>query len=883
MDPQLIQALSLAGSYQECLQACQNSLQGNPEDTYAYKYAGKSLLALGQFEKAQQCLVKAHQLDSKDPETIKDIGNTFLNLGNKDAAAQWYEKALGLNNNYAPAVNNLANLKRQSGNQQEAIDLFMRAIHADPTLIQAYVGAAASFLAIGDLDQAELYATQALEVNESASGTNEILGIISQNKSKPDQAIEYYQKELRINPQASNSLLNLGLLLLQKGQIVIAVESLAKASALAPSVQCTLLLAQAYQNLGLFQKAIVEYEKLDINQSSNKLIPFNLGVCFLNTGNNTAAIEVFKIAVHLDEAFVSAWGNIGTALMNESRYQEALTAMQKVLALDPDNATAHMNLGGIYKELGNLDLALVSTLKSLELNPHNPDVHMNLGGIYKQFGNLDQALASTLKSLELKPDNPDAHINLGSIYQDLGNLDQALASTLKSLELKPDNPDALINLGGIYKNLGNLEQSLSSTLRSLELKPDNPTAHMNLGSIHQDLGNLNQALASTLESLSLKPYESKALCTLGRIKMAQGDIQEAKKNLLESINSNPNECEAYYALSILIDSREDAEELVESIQLVSTSCLTPASKSFIEFAMSNCFHKLNKYDRAAVHLKIANDNNLIAHPSNADTLQQVIASSLSCFEPAESTIINNNCGEKRIFIVGMPRSGSTLLEVILSMNPEVKDLGESRSLEKAIKKIKQQEGRRSYKQRLDEIYSKMHPIDDCQMKYTVDKNLYNYVHISWIAASMPAAKIIHCCRNPMDNILSMYRSSLAAGNDYTSSLEDAARVLIAHEQAMRDHKKRYPEKVFTFDYDQFVNAPEVNLSKLLEWLELEFDQSYLHPEQSKRIINTASVMQARKPISNKSVGGWKNYSLFLEPARKLLLMSNLFEPYSLGI
>ena len=118
-----IQELSAAGRHQECLLACQNALQVNPEEVYAYKYAGKSLLALGQFEKAQQCLVKAHQLDGSDPETVKDIGNIFLNLGNKDTALEWYEKALEININYAPAINNLASLKRQSGNNLSLIHI----------------------------------------------------------------------------------------------------------------------------------------------------------------------------------------------------------------------------------------------------------------------------------------------------------------------------------------------------------------------------------------------------------------------------------------------------------------------------------------------------------------------------------------------------------------------------------------------------------------------------------------------------------------------------------------------------------------------------------------------------------------------------------------
>ncbi|KZR68157.1 tetratricopeptide repeat protein [Cyanobacteria bacterium 150NLHA] len=547
-DMATIKELSEAARHQECLQACQNALRGNPEEKFAYKYAGKSFLALGQLEKAQQYLAKAHQLDGSDPEIAKDIGNIFLNLDNEDAASQWYEKALEINNNYAPAINNLANLKMQTGDNHEAIDLFKRAIQADPKLFQAYRGAAKSHLALGDLDQAKSFADQALDINESTPGASEILGIIFQNRANPDKAIEYYQKELIINPQARNSLLNLGRLLLLKGHTAAAIEALAKASALVPSEQCSLLLAQAYQNLELFKEAIIEYKKLNINQLNNKLIPFNLGLCLLEIGDNNAAIEAFQIAVHLDETFIAALGSIGNVLEKEGRTKEAIQATHKVLELEPDNHTAHMNLGRIYKDLGNLEQALTSTLKSVELKTNNADAHMNLGWIYKELGELDEALASTLKSLDLKAHNPTALINLGIIYKGLGNHEQALAATLKSLDLKPDNPTAHMSVGLIYQELGNLDQALTSTLQSLELNPDNPTTHMNLGGIYKDLGNLDQALASTLKSLELNADNSDAHMNLGGIYKDLGNFEQALASTLKSLELNADNSDAHMNL-----------------------------------------------------------------------------------------------------------------------------------------------------------------------------------------------------------------------------------------------------------------------------------------------------------------------------------------------
>ena len=261
-----------------------------------WKYAGKSLLALGQFEKAQQCLTKAHHLDAKDPEIAKDIGNIFLNLGLTKDATKWYKKTLEIKNNYAPALNNLASIKRRESSNQEAVNLFKQAIQADPQFIQAHAGVAASLLTLGDLDQAELYAKRAIDINAHAPGINEILGIVFQKNNKLQQAVESYQKELAINSQSHTSLLNLGLLL-EQGKAVEAIEPLLRAAVVlqensAPST------CSGISNADKLKKAIIEYKKIDIIRSQNKMIPFNLGLCLLNTGSNVDAIDAFKLALN---------------------------------------------------------------------------------------------------------------------------------------------------------------------------------------------------------------------------------------------------------------------------------------------------------------------------------------------------------------------------------------------------------------------------------------------------------------------------------------------------------------------------------------------------------------------------------------------------------
>ena len=146
---------------------------------------------------------------------------------------------------------------------------------------------------------------------------------------------------------------------------------------------------------------------------------------------------------------------------------------------------------------------------------------------------------------------------------------------------------------------------------------------------------------------------------------------------------------------------------------------------------------------------------------------------------------------------------------------------------------------------------------------SVDKNLYNLIHLPSYA--MPAAKNIYC-QHPLDNILSMLRSNLKAGNNYTADPLDAAKFLIHQQQIMNIYRNKYKDHIYTFDYDIFTTFPDKALHSLIDWLELVWNESYLHPEISHRLVHTASVFQARQPINNKSVGGWKNYRDLLKPA-----------------
>ena len=157
---------------------------------------------------------------------------------------------------------------------------------------------------------------------------------------------------------------------------------------------------------------------------------------------------------------------------------------------------------------------------------------------------------------------------------------------------------------------------------------------------------------------------------------------------------------------------------------------------------------------------------------------------------------------------------------------------------------------------------------------TTNKWLYNYQYAGIIAKAIPNAKIIHCFRNPLDNILSIYRANFSKGNQYSSSLEDCAKVLLNQESKMQIYKNQFRSKIYDLDYELLVKKPQLIIKSLIEWLGWEWNDNFLSPHLNKRPVLTRSNVEIRSPIHSKSLGGWKNYKKMLKPAIKILSQEN---------
>ena len=428
--------------------------------------------------------------------------------------------------------------------------------------------------------------------------------------------------------------------------------------------------------------------------------------------------------------------------------------------------------------------------------------------------------------------------NYGVILQGFGKLQDAELSFRKAIELKPHCAQSNFNLGFILKDLGKLQDAELSFRKAIEINPNFAEAHSNLGNILKDLGKLH----------------------------------DAELSFRKAIEINPDFAMAYYSLSLLKYSDENK---ILMNQILSKNNLNKKSKKdqiFFYFAKANILHNAKKYEDSAKFLELANQLKLSISTYKVESL--INQSKVLLLESNEQKILQkeNKDSPESIFIVGMPRSGSTLLESILSMSNDVFDLGEINILEESYIECKESKGDIYLAELYEEKVNKL-----TELNISTNKWLYNYQYVGIIAKQVPNAKIIHCFRHPLDNILSIYRTHFSEGNKYSTSLVDCAKVYLDQEEIMTEYKSRFKSKIYDCNYDKLVRNPKKEIKSLISWLGWKWDDKYLSPHLNPRTVSTASNIQVRSQINANSIGGWKNYKEMLKPAIEILSQNDKYQ------
>ena len=431
--------------------------------------------------------------------------------------------------------------------------------------------------------------------------------------------------------------------------------------------------------------------------------------------------------------------------------------------------------------------------------------------------------------------------NYGAFLKEIGKYQEAELELTKSIKLNPRYPNAYYNLAGLSLDKGNLLQAEIYLRKAIELKSDFPSAHYNLGFILKNLGKL----------------------------------QEAKLHIQKALEIDPQLTDAYLSLSTMRQTEKDQNWIN---QLFSESFLTNKNnKELINifFGRANILHKRRNYKESAENLIKANNLKLSIFKSEANLLikkTKKLKISSNNFQRNFQDYSNDPIS---IFIVGLPRCGSTLVESILSLNSGVNDLGEVNIFEESYRQYKQSDKEAT----LAEIYKRNSQNNVAELTITTNKWLFNYQYAGIIARTIPNAKIIHCYRNPLDNILSIYRAHFSTGNIFSSSLVDCTQVYIDQEEIMDMYKKEFRPYIYDLNYDELVTNPLKEIKSLINWLRWEWNDNYLYPNQNQRAVFTRSNVEIRSPINSKSVGGWKHYKDMLKPAIEILIKKDRYKNF----
>ena len=460
-----------------------------------------------------------------------------------------------------------------------------------------------------------------------------------------------------------------------------------------------------------------------------------------------------------------------------------------------------------------------------------------------------------------------------------GRVAEAIAAHKQLLEHNPDQPDTWFNFAYLQRCDRRFEDSLASYARAISLGVRDPEeAHLNRAAIlSEHLGRGQQAKAELEKALAANEAFLPAWLNLGNLYEDWGQVEKARHAYERALDSAPNNARATARLAAIDTHFGRAADVVPRLRAAIANT-SGADAAELGFALGEALDALGNYDEAFAAFQRAND---AAREATTPEMrykpehgQELIDSLIRVFPlPAEARVAAE---QPPIFICGMFRSGSTLAEQILGRHSQVISGGELDFLPVLVATEFQpypETAVRLSTERLQELGAAyLEQINALHPKYQLitDKRPDNFLHIGLIKAMFPRAKIVHTRRHPLDNILSINAVYFHDNISYGFDLAETAHWYHQYIRLMHHWKAYYPESIHDFDYDAMVREPRLEISKLLDFCGLDWEEACLDPSGATGAVRTASVWQVRQPIHSRSSGRWRTYSKHLEGIKDLL-------------
>lgn len=600
-----------------------------------------------------------------------------------------------------------------------------------------------------------------------------------------------------------------------------------------------------------------------------------LGFVEFYLGKIDEAVKSLQRSVHLRGNNADAHSNLCSALRLQGKnLGAAIWHGRKAVALRPGFPEGLLNLGNALEEKGALDDAISLYKRALAKRPGYPEALFGLGNTLGKRGEYAAAVAAYRGALAAKPGFADAQLNLGGALEAIGDLAEAINAYRVALELQPDFLAAWQNLGNLLQMTGETESAIEAFDRALAVDPGFSEAHLGRGNALENRGDSDGALAAYRQAVATRPEFAEAYINLGNLLEESGDQDGAVDAYNRALSIRPDFAEAHRFLSLCLSYHEGDPHLVKLRSLHKRKASID-DRIHLNFALAKAEEDCGNFDSAFARYAEANAlrHRMTAYdPETGRVRRENILRLDDRMREAAVTRVAAASDPHGVFIVGLPRCGSTLVENIVSLNPAVVKLGEIEALAKAVAAsglLKSEPDMKALETIRDRYYAAALP-EKAQVKIFTDKMLGNFQYCGLIARAWPTARIVHMVRNPLDNIMSIYRNYFVTGQAYAYDLDEIIDHYHAHMQMMAAWKERYGDRIFTCDYDRLVSDSGQGIRALVDFCGFEWDEMYLEPHRNRRRVKTASMAQVRRPIYATSVKGWRKYEKYLKPVAERL-------------
>ena len=640
--------------------------------------------------------------------------------------------------------------------------------------------------------------------------------------------------------------------------------------------------ALLFYHTGELKQAEEIYREILVSEPSNDKAFYGLGLVAFQNGLITQASQLIEKAASINPSNSEYQAALGNALYSIANYPKSVIHYKKALKKDPKNSTILNNLGHAYQANLDIENAIFSYKNAISNDKNNLEYQTNLALCLQKSESFELAEKEYKRILKNNPNSVEIEHNLGALYLENNHLKHAIRCFEKCIELNPGYALAYNSLGVVETKNQNIEEAIKYYEKALEIDPTYFEASTNLANLyglsnHQEKTNKYYEISTIIDlykkALSINPNHEKTLNSIGCAYESAGDIEKSKTYFEKLLSINSNNFHAIFNYTRLMNKKDYSDKYIKNIEEVVNKNKNNDERYILNFSLAHIYDKKGEYILAEKNFIDANKLKSRKNKYNKNKTKLIIDETINSFnnELYNDLKDDNSKPVTPIFILGMPRSGTSIIEQIISNHDKVYGAGEIIKMTQIEEKYKNMFSKKmKYPLSIKFINKEIiRELGNQYIEYLVslnpESNIFtdklpdNFIRIGLIKLLFPYAKIIHCKRHPVDTCLSIFFTNFD-NIDYSFNLNNIANYYLCYSRLMAHWKKLFGNKIYEINYEDFVRQSEKNIRDIFSYCELDWYDSLLNHLHNKRPVHTASVMQVRKPIYKTSIERFRNYT-----------------------